>query len=153
MPSFWHGQLVVLVLQIYIHRILVYSWNDIRKALYPYITFSCALYYFPLLCNLLEYLIFVKCNLFIYTLYILVFWWNCCNSNEMFFRLRSFVCCSQSIWAFLTGEVRVVSAGIRALVDKAQRTRHIRTIRKNSSDIGLVISNENDSLEMGSVVS
>ena len=38
-PLFLHGQVVVLVLQIYIHRILVYSWNDIRKALYPYIYF------------------------------------------------------------------------------------------------------------------
>ena len=52
-PYFPHGQLVVLVLQIYIHRILVYSWNDIRKALYPYISFSCVLYYFLLLYNVI----------------------------------------------------------------------------------------------------
>ena len=33
----------------------------------------------------------------------------------------------------------VVSFGIRALVYKARRTRHVRTKRKNSSEIGLVI--------------
>ena len=64
----------------------------------------------------------------------------------------------RTVWVGLaTGSDRAkflaVTVGIRALVYKAQRTRHIRTIRKNSSDIGLVISNGNDSLEMGSVVS
>ena len=31
---------------LYSQEPLVYSWNDIRKALYPYISFSCVLYYF-----------------------------------------------------------------------------------------------------------
>ena len=78
--------------------------------------------------------------------------------------MRPIVCCSQNNQGFQTVlvrlaidldrvEFRIVSFGIRALVYKAQRTRHVRTKRKNSSEIGLVISNENDSLEMGSVVS
>ena len=74
--------------------------------------------------------------------------------NEMFFRLRS-VCGLLSTQSALSssGKFRSFHRGIRALVYKAQRTRHIRTIRKNSLEIGLVISNGNDSLEMGSVVS
>ena len=44
-------------MQIYIHRILIYSWNDTRKALYPCITSSCVFVLFfrcdVLKCNLL----------------------------------------------------------------------------------------------------
>ena len=155
MPLFWHGQLVVLVLQIYIHRDLVYNRNDIQKALYPYISFSCVLYYFSaavMYCNL-WYLVnvkywFILC-IFLYFDGIVVI------NNEMFFCLRFDMSCPQSNSFFLfsskTGEVRVASVGIRALL--ARRTRHVWTIQKNSSEIGLVISNENDSLEIGSVVS
>ena len=38
----------------------------------------------------------------------------------MFFRLRSFVCCSQSIRSFLHGEVTGSYSGIRALVYRAR---------------------------------
>ena len=113
-----------------------------------------------------------KCNLnlwyfgviFFYTLYILVIWCIVVIYNEMFFCMRSILSCSQTIGRFRTvwvglatdsdrAKFLLVTVGIRALVYKAQRTRHIRTIRKNSLEIGLVISNRNDSLEMGSVVS
>ena len=85
----------------------------------------------------------IQWNVLLYAFYFVVF------SNDRAFR---------TVWVGLaTGSDRakfyVVTVGIRALVYKAQRTRHVRTIRKNSSDIGLVISNENDSLEMGSGVS
>ena len=59
----------------------------------------------------------------------------------------------KAIRAFLTGEVRVVSAWYQSFGLQISRTRRIRTKRKNSPEIGLVISNTNDSLEMGSVVS
>ena len=145
MPLFWHGQLIVLVLQIYIHRILVYSLSNIQKALYPCITFICVLYCFPLLCNLLWSLIFIECNLFIYTLYILVtdgivvIAMKCSSVCVLFCLVLTVIRSFSSLRR--PGKFRVASFSIRALVYKAQRARHIRTIRKNSSDIGLVISN------------
>ena len=143
MPLFWHGQLVVLVLQIYIHRILVYSWNDTGKLcirislLVVYcIIFRC--YVFKCNSNLWYFcVIFIhlysvySCNLM-----------HCCNIQWNVL-LYAFCCGLFSNYPTLsfTGKLRVFKVGIRALVYKAQRTRHIRTIRKNSSDIGLVISN------------
>ena len=78
MPLFWHGQLVVLVLQIYIHRILVYSWNDIQKALYPYISFSCVCFIFR--CYVMYCNLWYLSNVF----YLLILCYscilmNCCN--------------------------------------------------------------------------
>ena len=81
----------------------------------------------------------------------------------MFFCMRSALSCSQTIGRFERPESvqRLVqterdsfsSHVVSELGLPSSRTRHIRNIRKNSSDIGLAISNENDSLEMGSVVS
>ena len=81
----------------------------------------------------------------------------------MFFCMRSVLSCSRTIGRFeRSGSVqRLVRTERNSLSSQLvselwftkQRTRHIRTIRKNSSDIGLVISNGNDSLEIGSVVS
>ena len=67
---------------------------------------------------------------------------HCCNIQWNVL-LYAFCCGLFSNYPTLsfTGKLRVFTVGIRALVYKAQRTRHIRTIRKNSSDIGLVISN------------
>ena len=92
---------------------------------------------------------------------------NCCNNNEMFFCLRSVLSCSQkqSEFARLSDQTCVVysrfevrgSSGrfswYQSFGLQSPRIRHIRTERKNSSEMGLVMSYKDNSSEIGSVVS
>ena len=83
---------------------------------------SVSVYYFQL-CFVLFFrcstvfksLIFIECNLFIYTLYIFVYDGIVVNNNEMFFCLRSNLSCCQNDQG-----IRMVLAGLTIDSDRAK---------------------------------
>ena len=101
MPLFWHGQVVVLVFaDLYSQDpgLQLERYPESFVSVYLLLVVYCIIFRcYAFKCNLN---LWYFCVIFIYTVYILVFWWNCCNNNEMFFRLRSVVACSRTIRRF-----------------------------------------------------